>query len=115
MRLRTSVIAAINALLADADAVRLDAQLANSDYTSPACPGVLADPTPADSHAVRIVILAIAVDAPVVHGVGADEFKLGVGHYEGAANPGETGNLVLSVPGGRPAHRCFRRPGLRIN
>ena len=70
--------------------------------------------TPADSHAVRMVILAIAVDAPVVHGEGADEFKLGVGHYEGAANPGETGNLVLSLPGGRPAHRCFRRPGLRI-
>ena len=34
----------------------------------------------------------------MVHGEGADEFKLGVGHYEGAANPGETGNLVLSLP-----------------
>lgn len=52
--------------------------------------------TPADTHAVRIVIRAIGVDAPVVHGVGADQLKLGVGHLEGAANPGEAGNLVLA-------------------
>ncbi|MBI3361490.1 MAG: class D sortase [Chloroflexi bacterium] len=59
-------------------------------------PAVIALPTPAPQHATRISIPAIKVDAPVVHGVEPDDLKLGVGHYEGAVNPGERGNLVLA-------------------
>jgi sortase A len=62
----------------------------------PPLPIVVLTATPADAHANRIVIQAIGVDAPVVHGVGPEALKLGVGHYEGAANPGEAGNLVLA-------------------
>lgn len=53
-------------------------------------------PTPGPQHAVRILIPAIGVDAPVVHGVDAASLRLGVGHYEGSTNPGERGNLVLA-------------------
>ena len=62
----------------------------------PPLPAKVPTATPADAHANRIVIQAIGVDAPVVHGVGADALKQGVGHYEGAVNPGEAGNLVLA-------------------
>jgi sortase A len=62
----------------------------------PRLPVMVATATPVDTHANRIVIQAIEVDAPVIHGVGAEELKQGVGHYEGAANPGEAGNLVLA-------------------
>ncbi len=48
------------------------------------------------AHATGIVIPAIGVDAPVVHGVGAESLKRGVGHYDGSANPGEVGNVVLA-------------------
>ena len=59
-------------------------------------PIVLLTATPANAHANRIVIQAIGVDAPVVHGVGVEALKKGVGHHEGAVNPGETGSLVLA-------------------
>ncbi len=63
--------------------------------TSQPLPAV-ALPTPAPQEARRISIPAIAVDAPIVHGVEPDSLKLGVGHYEGSANPGERGNLVFA-------------------
>ncbi|MDI6768652.1 MAG: class D sortase [Anaerolineales bacterium] len=53
-------------------------------------------PTPGPEQAIRIQIPAIQVDAPVVQGVGWDQLKKGVGQYIGSANPGQTGNLVLS-------------------
>jgi len=52
--------------------------------------------TPGPKQAIRIQIPAIQVDAPVVQGVGWDQLKKGVGQYIGSANPGQTGNLVLS-------------------
>jgi sortase A len=48
------------------------------------------------AHATGLVIPAIGVDAPVVHGVDAASLKLGVGHYDGSVNPGEVGNVVLA-------------------
>jgi sortase A len=48
------------------------------------------------AHATGLVIPAIGVDAPVVHGVEAESLKLGVGHYDGSVNPGEVGNVVLA-------------------
>jgi len=56
----------------------------------------IAIPTPGPQQAVRIVIPAIGVDAPVVEGDGWEELKKGVGHHIGSANPGERGNVVLS-------------------
>jgi len=32
----------------------------------------------------------------VVHGVDPDSLKLGIGHYDSSANPGEAGNVVLA-------------------
>ena len=54
-------------------------------------------PTPGPEQAVRIQIPAIQVDAPVVQGDGFEQLKKGVGQHIGSANPGETGNLVLSA------------------
>lgn len=48
------------------------------------------------AHATGLVIPAIQLDAPVIHGVGAESLQRGVGHYNGSANPGEAGNVVLA-------------------
>lgn len=53
-------------------------------------------PTRGPEQAIRIQIPAIQVDAPVVQGDGWDQLKKGVGQYIGSANPGQTGNIVLS-------------------
>jgi sortase A len=54
-------------------------------------------PTPAPEQAIRIQIPAIGVDAPVVQGDGWEQLKKGVAQHIGTANPGQTGNLVLSA------------------
>ena len=54
-------------------------------------------PTPSLSHATRIQISAIAVDAPVVQGDGWEQLKKGVGQHIGSPNPGQKGNIVLSA------------------
>ena len=41
-------------------------------------------------------------DLPVLHGVGDDELRSGVGHYPESARPGETGNFALA--GHRTSH-----------
>lgn len=54
-------------------------------------------PTPAPDQAIRIQIPALDVDAPVVQGDGWEQLKKGVGQNLGSANPGQTGNVVLSA------------------
>ncbi len=54
-------------------------------------------PTPGPEQAIRIQIPAITVDAPIVQGDGWEQLKKGVGQHIGSANPGETGNVVLSA------------------
>lgn len=54
-------------------------------------------PTQGPSQARRIVIPAIDVDAPVVQGDTWDTLKQGVGQHIGSADPGQTGNMVLSA------------------
>jgi len=54
-------------------------------------------PTPAPQRPTRIVIPAIKVDAPVVHGDSWEELKKGAGHHIGSANPGERGNMIISA------------------
>jgi sortase A len=54
-------------------------------------------PTPGPSHAVRLRIPALGVDAPVVQGDGWEQLKRGVGQHIGTANPGTDGNVVLSA------------------
>ena len=54
-------------------------------------------PTPGPGQAVRIQIQAISVDAPVVQGDGWEQLKKGVGQHVGSADPGQTGNVVLSA------------------
>lgn len=54
-------------------------------------------PTSAPDQAIRIQIPAINIDAPVVQGDGFEQLKKGVGQNIGSANPGQTGNVVLSA------------------
>ncbi|MCC6260045.1 MAG: class D sortase [Anaerolineales bacterium] len=42
-------------------------------------------------------IPAIKVDAPIIQGDGWEQLKKGVGQYIGSAQPGESGNVVLSA------------------
>ena len=54
-------------------------------------------PTPGPAQAVRLQIQAINVDAPVVQGDSWDQLKKGIGQHVGSADPGQTGNMVLSA------------------
>jgi len=54
-------------------------------------------PTPGPEQAIRILIPAIGVDAPVVEGDDWEPLKQGAGHHVGSANPGESGNCVISA------------------
>ncbi len=60
-------------------------------------PVVLPTPTLAPEHAVRVVIPSINVDAPIVQGDNWEQLSKGVGQHIGTANPGKTGNIVLSA------------------
>jgi hypothetical protein len=61
--------------------------------TSPAGPS----PTPGPESPTRIVIPTIEVDAPIVEGDNWEQLKLGVGHHIDSANPGEQGNLDVTL------------------
>ncbi len=54
-------------------------------------------PTPSPTHATRLQIASIHVDAPVVQGDGWEQLKKGVGQHIGTVNPGQKGNIVLSA------------------
>jgi len=53
-------------------------------------------PTPGPQQALGIRVEAIGVNAPIVQGDSWEELKRGVGQHIGSANPGQTGNLVLT-------------------
>lgn len=57
----------------------------------------LPTPAPGPELALRIRIPAIGVDHPIVQGDDWEQLKLGVGQHIGSADPGQTGNLVLSA------------------
>jgi sortase A len=60
--------------------------------------GEIAVPTPGPEQARSIFIPALWNDAaPVVQGDGWEQLKKGVGQHIGTANPGESGNVVLSA------------------
>ena len=54
-------------------------------------------PTPGVQQAVRIEIPSIKIDAPVVQGDGWEQLKKGVAQHIGSADPGDSGNVVLSA------------------
>jgi sortase A len=54
-------------------------------------------PTPGPEQATQIQIPMIDVDAPIVQGDGWEQLKKGVAQHIGSANPGESGNMVLSA------------------
>ncbi len=54
-------------------------------------------PTPGPEQAIQIQVPMINVDAPVVQGDGWEQLKKGVAQHTGSANPGQTGNVVLSA------------------
>lgn len=54
-------------------------------------------PAPSVQQAIRIEIPAIKIDAPVVQGDGWEQLKKGVAQHIGSANPGDSGNVVLSA------------------
>ncbi len=59
--------------------------------------GSITVPTPGPEQAIRISIPALRVNAPVVQGDGWEQLKKGVGQHIGSANPGQSGNVVLSA------------------
>lgn len=54
-------------------------------------------PTPSAQQARQIQIPAIGLNAPVVLGDGWEQLKKGIGQHLDTANPGETGNVVVSA------------------
>ena len=54
-------------------------------------------PTAAPDQAIRLQIPAINVDAPIVQGDGWEQLKKGVGQNVASANPGQSGNVILSA------------------
>jgi sortase A len=54
-------------------------------------------PTPGPEQAIQIQIPMINIDAPVVQGDGWEQLKKGVAQHIGSADPGQTGNVVLSA------------------
>ena len=54
-------------------------------------------PTAAPDQAIRIQIPTINIDAPIVQGDGWEQLKKGVGQNVGSANPGQSGNVILSA------------------
>ena len=54
-------------------------------------------PTAAPDQAIRIQVPAINIDAPVVLGDGFEQLKKGVGQNASSANPGQSGNVILSA------------------
>ncbi len=54
-------------------------------------------PTPGPEQALQIQIPMINVDAPIVQGDGWEQLKKGVAQHPGSANPGQSGNVVLSA------------------
>lgn len=54
-------------------------------------------PTPGPQAARQIQIPAISINAPVVIGDGWEQLKKGIGQHLNTANPGETGNMVVSA------------------
>ncbi|OGN90088.1 MAG: hypothetical protein A2Y88_08125 [Chloroflexi bacterium RBG_13_48_10] len=54
-------------------------------------------PTPGQEQATQVQIPMINVDAPVVQGDSWEQLKKGVAQHIGSANPGQSGNLVLSA------------------
>ncbi|NLG48510.1 MAG: sortase [Chloroflexi bacterium] len=70
--------------------------------TAPAEPATTTSPiaptaTPTPEVARRLVIPKIQVDNPIIAGDSWEDLKQGIGHRLGSANPGETGNAVLSA------------------
>jgi sortase A len=57
----------------------------------------IAVPTAGPEQAIRIQIPSLNVDAPIVQGDGWEQLKKGVGQHIGSADPGQTGNVVLSA------------------
>jgi len=58
---------------------------------------VIPIPTPGPEQAIQIQIPSIKVDAPVVQGDGWEQLKKGVAQHTGSADPGQSGNIVLSA------------------
>lgn len=54
-------------------------------------------PTPGPEQARRIQIPSINIDKPIVQGDTWEQLKKGVGQHIGSAQPGQSGNLVLSA------------------
>ncbi len=57
----------------------------------------IAIPTPGPQSAVRLVIPALGVDAPVVQGDTWEQLKRGVAQHLGTGDPGQPGNMVFSA------------------
>jgi len=54
-------------------------------------------PTAGPQQATRMQIPAIKIDAPVVQGDGWEQLKKGIAQHLGTADPGASGNLVVSA------------------
>ncbi|MEK7442476.1 MAG: class D sortase [Chloroflexota bacterium] len=54
-------------------------------------------PTPSPKQAIRMIISAINIDAPVVQGDSWEQLKKGIAQHIGTGDPGQSGNMVVSA------------------
>jgi sortase A len=54
-------------------------------------------PTPSPRQAIRMIISAINIDAPVVQGDSWEQLKKGIAQHIGTGDPGQPGNMVVSA------------------
>jgi len=57
----------------------------------------IAIPTPSPKQAIRMIISAINIDAPVVQGDSWEQLKKGIAQHIGTGDPGQSGNMVVSA------------------
>lgn len=58
-----------------------------------------------------IIIPKIKVDLPIIQGVGKDQLKAGIGHFEGSDLPGQIGNCALAGHRSYTYGKMFNRLG----
>jgi len=74
-----------------------DAEISTEQHAQQQAVDKIPAPTLGPEYAIRILIPAIGVDAPILQGDSWVQLKKGVGQHIGSSIPGRPGNVVLSA------------------